>query len=298
VGREGRQPTALSRNRVAYPPRVDLHSVVASHYGRTGLEQRILDGLAAAGLDGKPLTPADLAPVDEFHIRGRLATTELALLAEIERGERVLDVGAGLGGPARHLAAEFGAEVVGADLTPEYCEVARLLTERAGLEDSVSFHLADALELPFDDGEFDVVWTQHAAMNIPDKERLYGELGRVLRQGGRLALYDVTAGPGGQVHFPVPWATGPELSFLATPDELRRLVEASGLEIVAWRDVSAPAADWFRERLAAVQGGSPPPLGLHLLLGADAPIMFGNMLRSLEEERIVLIQLVARKPEA
>ena len=267
---------------------------VAAHYGRSDLVQTILTGLAEAGFGERELSPGDLAPVDEFHVRGRQATAELAELARIGPGERVVDVGSGLGGPARHLAAEYGAEVVGVDITPEYCEVASLLAARTGLSERVSFHCADALDLPFEDGEFDLAWTQHAAMNIADKRRLYRETRRVLRHGGRLALYDVTAGPGGEVRFPVPWARRPEISFLASPDELQEHVEECRFEILQWQDVSEPAAEWFRERLAAVQAGDPPPLGLHLLLGEDARAMFTNMLRNLEEERIVLVQTVAK----
>jgi SAM-dependent methyltransferase len=272
---------------------VGPHPVV-EHYGRAGLADRILEALEQAGLGGD-LSPADLAPVDEFHVRGREATEELALLAGVAPGARILDVGSGLGGPARHLAAEFGVEVVGVDLTQEYCDVAALLTERVGLTDRVTFLQGDALDLPFADGTFDLVWTQHAAMNIPDRARLYRELRRVLRPTGRLAIYDVTAGPRGEVILPAPWAERPEISFLVTPEELGALLPASGFEVVEWRDVTEPAAEWFRARVAATQAGeAAPTLGIHLLLGPIAREMFGNMIRNLEEQRIVLIQAVAR----
>ena len=266
---------------------------VAAHYGRGDLAERILAALAEAGLDGDQLSPSDLAPVDEFHIRGREATMELATMAQLQPGERVLDVGSGLGGPARHLAAEHGVSVLGVDLTPEYVEVARLLTDRVGLADRVRFREGDALELPFSEDSFDVVWTQHAAMNIPDRRALYRELRRVVKRGGRIAVYDVTAGTGGDVVFPVPWAQSSDISFLVTPDELRDLLAGSGFRILDWRDVTEPATDWFRARVTATQPSGTQTLGLHLLLGPVAREMFGNMIRNLQEGRIVMIQAVA-----
>jgi SAM-dependent methyltransferase len=161
------------------------------------------------------------------------------------------------------------------------------------LDHRVTFVHGDALELPFEDDVFDVVWTQHVAMNIPDKPGLYSELRRVARPGGRLALYDVTAGSGGPVLFPVPWAGTQEISFLLSPEELRGHLESSGFEILEWRDVTEPAVAWFRERVAATEAGSPPPLGLHLLVGPQAHEIFGNMVRNLEEGRITLTQTVA-----
>ena len=267
--------------------------VVEAHYAREDVAESVLDGLRAAGFDPERLTPDDLAPVDEFHVRGREATEELAELAEPRAGQRVLDVGCGLGGTARYLAARHGAEVVGVDLTAEYCRVGNVLTQRTGVADRVELVVADALELPFGEGSFDQVWTEHATMNIADKPRLYAEVRRVLRGGGRLAFYEIVAGQSRDVHFPVPWARRPDISFLATGEELRRLVERAGLRVVTWRDATPPALEWFRERAAALASGKPPALGFHLLLGPDAEEMFANQVRNLEEDRIRLVQAVA-----
>lgn len=266
---------------------------VEGHYGREDLAETILDGLRAAGLDPDRLTPDDLAPVDEFHIRGREATEELAELAGPAAGQRVLDVGCGLGGTARYLAARHGVEVVGVDLTPDYCRVGAMLTERIGLADRVELRTANALELPFGEGSFDQVWTEHLTMNIADKPRLFRELRRVVRAGGRFAFYEIVAGPGGGVHFPVPWARRPEISFLASAEEVRAAVEQGRFRVLAWRDATAPSLDWFRERAAALAAGRTPALGLHLLLGPDARQMFENQVRNLEEDRIGLVQAVA-----
>jgi len=266
---------------------------VAAHYTTGELEQRVLGALREAGVDPERLTPDDLAPVDGFHIRGRPATDELAELVELSPRQRVLDVGCGLGGTARHLAAQHGVEVTGIDLTAEYCEVGNLLSARTGLEASVRLLAGDALDLPFAGGDFDLVWTEHAAMNIADKRRLYGEMRRVLDAGGRLALYDIVQGDGGEVHFPVPWARRPEISFLASAGELPVLLEQSGFEVGAWRDVSSDGLEWFRRLAAAFEKDESPPLGFHLLMGPDMRAMFANQIRNLEQDRIRLVQVVA-----
>jgi SAM-dependent methyltransferase len=184
------------------------HQSVGEHYGRAELGASILAALLAAGKVPDALIPEDLAPVDQFHTHGRKATLDLARRAGVTPGMRMLDVGGGLGGPARTLASEFGCTVEVLDLTEEFCRAGALLTRLTGLSDAVSFRHGSALDMPFPDSSFDVAWTQHSSMNIADKERLYGEIHRVLRPGGRLALHEILAGPVSPIHFPVPWARG------------------------------------------------------------------------------------------
>ncbi|MCX6048162.1 MAG: class I SAM-dependent methyltransferase [Chloroflexi bacterium] len=180
---------------------------VANHYERGDVGARILAALAAAGKPVDALTPDDLAPVDQFHIRGPLATRELLHLAELTEGSTVLDVGGGLGGPARVLASELGCHVTVLDLAEAFCQAGELLTARTGLQAFVTFRQGNALDLPFPDESFDAVWTQHSSMNIEDKQQLYREMARVLRPGGKLAFNEILAGAGQPLHFPVPWAS-------------------------------------------------------------------------------------------
>lgn len=270
-------------------------SAVESHYGRQGLGEIVLRALAAAGKDVENLTPADLAPIDEFHVRGRQATSELAARIGLTPNDRVLDVGSGLGGPSRLLAAEYGCKVTGLDLTADYCRVAQMLAEKLGLGGLVDYRQGDALALPFDDGQFDVVWSQHAAMNIADKARLYSEMARVVKPGGTVAIYDVLAGSGGPVIFPVPWATGPALSFLAEPAEWRRLLEGRGLEVIHWRDTTALGRQSFRAVVERNRKKGLGPLGLHVVMGTGFAQMTENQLLNLEQARVVLIETVCRK---
>lgn len=272
-----------------------VNESVQAHYTRTGLGDLILGALARAGKDLDRLTPEDLAPIDSFHIRGRKATLELARVAQLDAAQRVLDVGSGLGGTSRCLAREFGCHVTGIDLTEEYCAVAAMLTAKTGLAGRVDFRQGDATDLPFPDAAFDVVWTEHAAMNIPDKRKLYREMHRVLKPGGKLAIYDVLAGPSGPVLFPVPWARTPDASFLATPDTLRSLLEGAGFTIEAWLDTTDTARTWFVALAERISREGVGPLGFHVLMGPDFPAMAQNQRRNLEEGRIVLAQVVARR---
>lgn len=273
-----------------------LAEQVARHYQRAGLLDSIDAGLRSAGLDPARPRLEDLAGIDHFHLRGLEATRELARLAGVSAGMKVLDLGGGIGGPARTLAAAFGADVTVLDLTPEFCRVGEVLTARLALADRVRFRAGDALRQPFRTGTFGLVWTQHSTMNIPDKQRLYREAHRVLRWGGTLALHEVTAGPGGAPHFPVPWAPGPEISFLLSPAELRSTITAAGFHETEWRDVTADATEWLRARF----GGGPPPAGPpgltpQVILGEGFRAAFENLLRNLEEHRVRVVEAVFQR---
>ena len=269
--------------------------LVDEHYGSGDLAAKILEALRTAGKDPDALTIEDLAPIDQLHARGRVATLELARLAGITAGTRVLDVGGGLGGPARTLASAFGCAVEVLDITAEFCRAGEMLTARTGLSALVSFRHGSALEMPYPDASFDIAWAQHTSMNIANKERLYKEIHRVLRPGGRLALHEILAGPTSPIYLPVPWARHPELDHPRPPDEARSLIRDAGFKELAWIDDTAPALRWYEKRLATMPG-EPPPLGLHLVLGDDFDEMLRNQVFNLSEGRIAVIQALFGRP--
>jgi MPBQ/MSBQ methyltransferase len=263
---------------------------VETHYSTGQLEAVIDRALSLAGKDPGSLQPEDLAAFEDFHTLGRAATIELAQLAGITAGDQVLDVGSGIGGPARLLAREFGAVVTGVDLTAEFCEVANSLSRRSGLGQQTTFRVADALALPFADATFDVVWTQHVAMNIQDKSAFYTELRRIVKTGGRLAMFDLVAGPLGDAHYPVPWATESSISFLEPATAIRDHITAAGFEITVWNDLSGRAKEYFGSLTDQQEPRS--PLGPHLLI-PDLNTKAGNVRRNLEEDRLALLQVIA-----
>lgn len=269
---------------------------VQHHYENPLLLEAILEGLRTLGKDPDRLSPEDLSPVDEFHIRGRESTVDTALLAGFEEGSHVLDVGSGIGGPSRYLASKVGLRVTGVDLSPSYCGIARDLARRTGLAERVDYQQGDATALPFEDASFDGVWTQHASMNIEDKGALYRELARVVKPRGLVAIYDIHGLGDEPPHFPVPWARTPEISFLCSAEAIRGHLTSQGLEPVVWNDDSERAYSWFKERLAKAAALGPQPLGLHLLFGQDWPEMAKNITRNLEEARIGVVQTVWRRP--
>ena len=272
---------------------------VASHYAREGeLTGRILSALTAAGKDLDRLSAADIAPYDQFHSRGHKATAELAALLSPQAGQTVLDLGSGIGGPARWLASERGCRVVGIDLTEVYCRTAKELSARTGLARETGFVCANALHLPFAEATFDLVWTQHAAMNIADKARLYREVARVLKPGGRFGLYDVMAGNGEAPCFPVPWAGSAEWSHLMKPAGVREAVLATGLKERHWRDLTEDAKAWSEKAVAAqaaAKSSAKAPSGPALILGPDFARMVDNLRRNLFEDRIAIVQAVFDK---
>lgn len=267
---------------------------VQSHYGKGGLSERILAGLQEAGKDIERLGEDDLLPVDEFHSRGRRATEELYESSRFAPGMRVLDVGSGIGGPARFLARK-GLHVTGLDITSEFCDVARDLTRRSGLEANIEFVQGDANSMPFSDGSFDGVWMQHANMNIEDKGLLFREVSRVLLPGAQFAFHEVLAGPAGEPHLPAPWASRCEFSFLMAADGLQSMLEQAGLEIVHWKDDTEATVAFFDRMFERLPNEGSPPLGAHLLFGPDSPRLFGNYAKSLRENRCQVVLAVAQK---
>jgi ubiquinone/menaquinone biosynthesis C-methylase UbiE len=268
-------------------------AAVDAHYSRPALSTVLLDALRAGGLDPDALRPDDLAPFEEFHTGFRAETIDLAEKAGIEAGMRVLDVGCGLGGPARFLARRYGCTVTGIDASTEFVAAGTMLTDRVGQAGAVTIQRADALDLPFGDASFDVVWTQHVSMNIADKAGFYRSLHRVLRPGGRLAFHDFVAGDGRPIHLPVPWAESEDLNFLATAAQTRDLLRDAGFAVTAWADRSAEGIAFLR-----MAGSRPrpdgPSLGLHLYV-ANLREKLANMLRNLEEGRTRLVQAVAER---
>jgi ubiquinone/menaquinone biosynthesis C-methylase UbiE len=273
---------------------MSLEEQVATHY--TGLERTrvILDALRAAGKDPDRLSIEDLAPIDEFHIRGRAATVELGEALGLSAGQRVLDVGSGIGGASRYFAATYAVHVTGIDLTPEYCRLATRFARSTGLADRLEYRVGSALAMPFEDAIFDAAYTQHVAMNIADKPSLYAGVGRVLKPDAVFGVYDVLQGPHGDVIYPTPWADDASTSFLATPDEMRRLLGAAGFRIESWREVTAAGREFFETVLARAAGSETLPLGLHLLLPDFRP-RAENMLRSLAEDRLAVSEIICRK---
>ena len=268
---------------------------VSDHYAVGDLGDRILAALAAAGADLDALTVEDLAPIDALHIRGREATEDLSRLARINSGDDLLDAGCGIGGTSRYLAASTGAHVSGVDLTEEYIGVAKMLSERVGLSDGTDFRQGNVLDLPFDAGSFDVVWTEHVQMNISDKAGFYGELYRVLRPGGTLAFHDIFAGPEGGLHFPVPWAPDSSISHLIPIEELRGVLVGAGFSQRHWEDKTGASAEFFVSRLEAIKREGMPGVGLNVVMEDPGP-KFANALRSLQEGRICVVQAVMKKP--
>ena len=257
---------------------------ISAYWGRSGLGQTILDALTAAGKDLDALTIDDLAPLDHYHGGGKGATQRLARLAELGPGLRVLDAGGGLGGPARTLAVEFGCEVTVLDLTESYVQAGELLTARLGLSDRVAHQMGSALELPFPDHAFDVVWTQNSGMNIEDKARLYAGFHRVLKPGGRLTFQEPMAGPVQPPIFPIMWARDASTNFLRPPEEMRAMIERAGFQLRAWNDQTA----------SQPRSGAPdPPYSIQrLIMGDDLAAIRAAGKRNNDENRIVTIHAV------
>ncbi len=269
---------------------------ISAHYARGDLLGRLRAALLADGVDPDHPTMEALAPYDQFHGRGLEATEELADLLTVAPDDHILDIGCGIGGPARYIAQRFGARITGIDLTAEFCDVARHLTAALGLADRVDFKQGDALAMPFADASFAGAYSMNVSMNIADKAGFYGEIHRVLRPGGWLVLSEVAQGPGGPPAYPTPWARAAESSFLATPQQTRDGLAAAGFAVASLRETTEQALAYGARARAMVERGEKPPHRAVMLIHGDiAKDAMANTARGLAESQIVPIEVVCRK---
>jgi ubiquinone/menaquinone biosynthesis C-methylase UbiE len=271
-------------------------SDVSKHYAHGALTNAIRSGLTTLGKSTDKVTIEDLAPVDEFHIGGRRASEDFLDQLAFGTQTKVLDVGCGLGGPARFAANRYGSNVTGIDLTAEYVETGNILCKWVGLDERISLHQGSALAMPFTARSFDGAYMLHVGMNIEDKEKLAREVARVLRPGSVFGIYDVMRTGPGDLAFPVPWASTADLSAVADSDRYKRALQNAGFIIIAERNRRDFALAFFADlRAKTAATGGPPPLGLHVLMGKNTPEKVQNMIDNISRGRIAPVELIARK---
>jgi SAM-dependent methyltransferase len=268
---------------------------IHSYYSPNNLYNKIIRGIDEMGKDLSRITLDDLQPVDEFHIRGDVATKELIKLSSFTPGMHILDVGCGVGGSTRRLSHETGCRVTGIDLSDEYIDVATRLTQLLNMQERVNFQAASALELPFDDNTFDGAWSIQMNMNVEDKLGWLSEVHRVLKPGGRAVLYEVCGNKNSPVIFPVPWAQDSTMSFLLPPEPFRDVIISAGFEIEVWNDKTGLAQKAFAHMTEPTGDLNLPELGVHLLVGNDIRTKAYNLHRNLDNECVSLIETVAVK---
>jgi ubiquinone/menaquinone biosynthesis C-methylase UbiE len=268
---------------------------ISQHYSSGQLLERLRAALAADGIDPDRPSVEQLAPFDHFHGRGLEATQQAANLVAPTPADHVLDVGSGIGGPARYFARRFGCRVTGIDLTAEFCQLARELTRAVGLADRVTFEQGNALMMPFADASFDGAYSMNVSMNIADKAGLYREIRRVLKPGAWFVLAEIAQGPAGPPTYPTPWARTADTSFLATPEETRDALAVAGFTIVQSRDTAAEAAAFTARARAMIARGEKPPFhAVYLIHGDLAREMAANGARDLAAGKVIPIEILCR----
>jgi len=270
--------------------------VIADHWGRGDVFGLIISALDKMSKPLNGLTVEDLAPVDHFHARGLCATSELADQLPIKAGQQILDIGCGLGGPARYIAKRFRCNVNGVDITESFVEAANKLTTLLRMELQVKIEHGDGQRLPYPDSHFDGAYAQHVTMNVPDRRRFFMEAKRVLKPGAFFALTEHGLGPKGDPYSPVPWSIDGTGAYLMTPSETRSILEKTGFQAIVIEDTGAKYVAGYRTVIERADNGDLPPLGIHILMGESALQNLRNAARNIEECRTHPIQLVCRKP--
>ena len=274
--------------------KVHINTHIKNHYNKSQLFEEIIERLMMQGINLNKISRNDLSGVDEFHVRGAEVSREIAKQINLNEN-RVLDVGCGIGGPARLLADEFNCNVTGIDMSQEFILTARKLSELVGLKDKTQFLQGDALELPFENESFEVAWTQHVQMNVSDKSGFYSEIARVLTDNGRFIYYDVFRKNSSDLDFPVPWANDPSISFLGTIQNMETILKNLGLTQVQSTDQTDNAIEFFSSMFERNNKSGPKKLGMDILMGDSTPEKFGNLYKGLKEKKIVLQSGVYKK---
>jgi len=269
-------------------------NTIEAHYYREDLYGQIINGLTRLGVDLNQVNRNDLAPVDEFHVRGAAVSRELANSVNLHN-TKLLDVGCGIGGPCRMLADEFNCQTTGIDLSQVYVNTATQLSQLVSFESQTQFVQGDATQLPFPDASFDVVWTQHVQMNIADKEKFYSEIDRVLVKGGVFIYYDIFKKGAQEVSYPMPWATDASMSFLEPPTTMEGILSSLGLRGEMVTDQTIHGVEFFEKLLEKTSQSGPPKLGLNLLMGATTKDKIVHLLQALQTEKLMLQSGVYRK---
>jgi SAM-dependent methyltransferase len=269
---------------------------IADHWGRGDIYGLITSALKKMSKPLEKLTMEDLAPVDHFHARGFPATVDLADKLPIRVGQHLLDIGCGLGGPARYIARRFQCRVSGVDITESFVEAANRLTALLHMQGQVKIEHGDGNQLPYADSHFDGAYTQHVTMNVADRPKFFAEALRVLKPGAFFALTEHGLGPNGNPHYPLPWSEDGRGAYLLLPSQTRSILEETGFEGIVIEDTGAEYVAAYKIAIEKAENGALPPLGTHILLGATALQKTRNTARNIEEGRTHPIQLVCRKP--
>ena len=268
---------------------------VAEHYSSKNLLNFIKKGLIKEGVDLDWVSSEDLNAVDEFHIGGITGTRFVSDKLDLSNTSKVLDIGCGLGGPARFIAETYKSSVTGIDLTPSYIETGVALNELVGLTDKVSLLTASALDIPFCDNYFDAAYMIHVGMNVANKRQLMSEAFRVTKSNGFFAIYDVMKLEDVDIDYPLPWADKKTESAVESFSNYESELVNAGFHIVEKEIKTKFAITFFQNMITNTKKNGPAPLGLHLLMGDNTSEKISNLFRQIYEKILAPVVIIAKK---